>query len=140
MNNKIYDLADKCFLPVEKYRNEVQQFADQLLSMFNHKLQFIKNSDDVRLAIKEVEEEIYELGLSSEFASSNKIYVVAGTYQQYLDFLALNGVMVNKSKYIYVSSPDILRGVRGIHVIYYGTYKNRKDYDELMLYVSIANR
>lgn len=142
MNKKIYDLAEECLLPVDTHRNGVQEFADKLLSMFNSKLEFIKNSDDRLLAIKKVEEEIYELRLSSGFSHlrSNKIYVVAGTHEQYKHFLTINGVVGDKSRYVYVSSADVIRGIRGGHFIYYGTYTDRKDYEELMYGISIANR
>lgn len=142
MNKKIYDLAEECLLPVDDHRNAVQQFADKLLSMFSSKLEFIKNSDDRLLAIKEVEEQIYEMGLSSGFSPkwSDKIYVVAGTHEQYMHFLTINGVIGNKSKYVYVSSANTIRGIRGGHFIYYGTYKNRKDYEELMEYIYLASR
>ena len=60
---------------------------------------------------------------------SEPCYVVAGTYAQYGAWLQRKGH--NPQHYVYVSSVDVIRGLSTIHGLYIGTWKERKDIEEI---------
>ncbi len=68
-----------------------------------------------------------------------KFYVVAGNkkeYDLYVSEKMSSGKGDNK-KYIYVYRPDNLRGLSEISGVFIGTYANRKDIREIILYIGI---
>ena len=64
------------------------------------------------------------------------IAVVAGTYYQYQDFIRENNL--NTKEYFYVSSFEKILGMRKLKYILYGTYYQRKDFDQINLRLKIA--
>ena len=62
------------------------------------------------------------------------IAVVAGNYRQYCDWCEATGRSpFDHSKFLYVHSARALRGVHNIdRIVYYGTWYERDDYDEVM--------
>jgi len=71
---------------------------------------------------------------------NNKIYVIAGTYEQAnhwikkdLDYRwCLTTNIISLSNYVYVSSPERLRGVRDPHGIFVGYWRERPDILEIV--------
>lgn len=77
---------------------------------------------------------------------SERIYVVAGNYQQFQHYknnkikaLIESGVEIKSNHFVYVSNPDMLRGLRECHGFYIGTYYDRKDLEEINLNIRLAN-
>ena len=66
------------------------------------------------------------------------VYVVAGTYAQYLLY-AKNKTGDDKF-YIYVNSPDTLRGILDPHGVFIGTWMNRPDADQIIDNLLVASR
>ena len=64
------------------------------------------------------------------------IAVVAGTYKQYLNFIRENNL--NIKEYFYVSSFKKILGMRKLKYILYGTYYQRKDFEQINLRLQIA--
>lgn len=58
-----------------------------------------------------------------------KKYVVAGNYQEYKSHIDEKGYL--KSEYVYVNSPDQLRGLDKIEGFYIGSYEQRPDIEEI---------
>lgn len=58
-----------------------------------------------------------------------RIHIVAGTLQQAEHVARMNTLM--KSEWCYVSSPERLRGQLGGVAWLYGTYYQRRDFDEI---------
>ena len=58
-----------------------------------------------------------------------KKYVVAGNYQEYESHIDEKGYI--KSEYVFVYSPDQLRGLGKIEGFYIGSYEQRPDIDQI---------
>ncbi len=77
---------------------------------------------------------------------SDKIFIVSGTYEQYKQWVRKNidryyakNTSISLSHFVYVSSPDILRGHSEVHGYYVGSYKNRKDIEQIREMIRIVN-
>lgn len=75
----------------------------------------------------------------------NKIFVIAGTYDQYKVFAkqladAMNeeGLPVNRLDIVYISGPDTLKGYSNPWGYKVGTWAYRKDIKEIILQISLA--
>ena len=66
-----------------------------------------------------------------------KKYIIAGTEKEYKDFLKRRNF--KSDGYEFVNSPLNIRGMRNIHGFYVGTWKLRKDIDEIKLAIELAN-
>lgn len=66
---------------------------------------------------------------------TNKFYVVAGTYDQYRAYLSKNEF---SSHYVYVSHPDMLRGLKDPHGVFVGSWIDRHDIEDIILNLRIA--
>jgi len=66
-----------------------------------------------------------------------KKYIIAGTEKEYKDFLKRRNF--KSDEYEFVNSPLNIRGMRNIHGFYVGTWKLRKDIDEIKLAIELAN-
>lgn len=68
--------------------------------------------------------------------SMNNIWVVAGNFNEFERY-RLEKVMTPNTDFFYVSNANSLRGQRNISGVFYGSWKDRKDIDELIrvLYV-----
>lgn len=62
-------------------------------------------------------------------------YVVAGNYNEFNSWMRNKGH--NKLHYTYVSSIDTIRGLSDIHGLFIGTWRERKDIEEIKLYIDI---
>lgn len=69
------------------------------------------------------------------------IYVVAGNMQQYMHYCHINKVHPRQDAY-YIMDASRLRGhhwVDGDKLVYYGTYRERRDLVEILDYVRYLN-
>jgi len=58
-----------------------------------------------------------------------KIFVIAGNIQQYNYYIKAKGF---DKLYVYVSSPDTLRGHQDVHGVFIGTWRERKDIVDIL--------
>ena len=65
----------------------------------------------------------------------NDRYVVAGTYAQYLLYTRTK---TDDKFYIYVSGPDMLRGLRDPKGVFIGTWMDRPDIEDIVLNLRLA--
>jgi hypothetical protein len=69
----------------------------------------------------------------------NKIYVIAGNREQFREYAYRNiewrihsgQTSASMSDYVYVAGTRNLRGVKEPHGVFFGTYKDREDIDEI---------
>ena len=75
---------------------------------------------------------------------NSKYYIIPGNAGEFVDYrkelchrLHTQGTEVSYSHFVYVSSPENLRGIRNPRGWFVGTYHTRKDLEELvqMLYI-----
>jgi hypothetical protein len=78
--------------------------------------------------------------------ASEKMFIVAGTRQEYEHFirkkadeLAKTGYPISLSHFAFVSSPDVLRGHREVHGWFCGTYRQLRDIKEIVFRIRLAN-
>ena len=76
---------------------------------------------------------------------SDKYYVVAGNHDQYRDFIKkkaeelwADGVDVSLSRFVY-ATPDSIKGIHNPHGWFYGTWRNRKDIQQLVAIMKISS-
>lgn len=67
----------------------------------------------------------------------NKLYVVAGTYDQYVNYARTK---TDDVFYIYVSGPDMLRGLRDPHGVFIGSWIDRSDIRDIIEHLMVASR
>lgn len=67
-----------------------------------------------------------------------RIFVIAGTYQQFVSWAKENGIDPRNRHYIYVSSVQQLQGVREGELVLTGTWWDRPDIHELRQMVRVA--
>jgi hypothetical protein len=60
-----------------------------------------------------------------------KLFVVAGNYQEFQDFVIRKRMKGFSYDFVYVSSPEMLNGMTTIRGFYIGTYRNRQDWPEI---------
>lgn len=60
-----------------------------------------------------------------------RIYVVSGTHNEFMAY-KLNKNDPENTNYIYVSKPEILRGMRDPKGVFYGSWRNRSDILEIV--------
>lgn len=102
---------------------------------------------------KTVAEEVGKIAETGVFTTANvweeelqktPFYVVAGSYDQYKNYLAKKkseaGIlrMQDLNDYRYVSHADELRGLENIKGAFYGTWKDRKDIEEIKTAIAIS--
>lgn len=70
-----------------------------------------------------------------------KIFVVAGTYEQYRHFCryVATGIRMRNNA-IYVSGPEVFRGVLNPDVVFYGTWHSRDDIDDIETMIRVNAR
>lgn len=64
-------------------------------------------------------------------------YIIAGTKKEYDDFITKRNL--SKLNYVFVDSANVLRGLKDIHGFYVGSWRERKDIEEIKLSIEIAN-
>jgi hypothetical protein len=77
---------------------------------------------------------------------SEKLFIIAGTRQEYEYFirkkaneLSKSGYPISLSHFVYVSSVDNLRGQRDIHGWFYGSFRKREDLHDIVTQIRVAN-
>jgi len=68
-------------------------------------------------------------------ASNNKIFVVAGNYEQYKDWVKRNlaeNTSISLSNFVYVNGPEVFRGFNQVHGYFVGSYRTRPDIREIV--------
>jgi hypothetical protein len=78
----------------------------------------------------------------------SRIYVIAGNHAQANDYIRRkceerfkNGeTNVSMSDYSYVSTPDTFRGLREVHGVFIGTFRDRPDLEEIVHTIRLINR
>ena len=63
--------------------------------------------------------------------SNLKLFVVAGNYQEFQDFVIRKRMKGFSYDFVYVSDRDMLRGMTTIRGFYIGTYRERPDWPEI---------
>lgn len=66
-----------------------------------------------------------------------RIYVLAGSSGQFRAFV--DARQKSPTDYVYLHSPDQLRGVRGVNVVRFGTWYDRSDLGEFELALRVAD-
>ena len=69
--------------------------------------------------------------------SRMKLFVVAGNYQEFQDFVIRKRMKGFSYDFVYVSSPEMLKGMTTIRGFYIGTYRNRQDWSEIRDQIAI---
>ena len=79
---------------------------------------------------------------------NQKIFIIAGTYEQYRNWVKKNidriyqsdpSKSISLSNFVYVSGPDQLRGHREVHGYFVGTYRNRPDIIPILMQIRCIN-
>jgi len=60
-----------------------------------------------------------------------KLFVVAGNYQEFQDFVIRKRMKGFSYDFVYVSDCDTIRGMNTIRGFYIGTYRDRSDWSEI---------
>ncbi len=78
--------------------------------------------------------------------ASEKLFIVAGTWQEYNEFirrkadeLSKTGYPISLSHFVYVSSYATLRGQRNVHGWFYGSYRQRTDLQDIVMQIRVTN-
>ena len=69
--------------------------------------------------------------------SNLKLFVVAGNYQEFQDFVIRKRMKGFTYDFVYVSGADMLRGMNTIRGFYIGTYRQREDWSEIRDFIAI---
>jgi hypothetical protein len=78
---------------------------------------------------------------------TNKIYVITGNKAQYEEYIRKdtrkrwnNGdTSASYSDYVYVADTHTLRGLRDIHGVFVGNYRQRTDLNEIIFMLDVVN-
>lgn len=77
---------------------------------------------------------------------NDKIYVIAGNYQEFQKYIKEDAdkrvrnsdTRISLSHYVYVDSPEKLRGVRGAHGAFVGSYKQISNLNDIVTAISLS--
>jgi hypothetical protein len=69
--------------------------------------------------------------------SNLKLFVVAGNYQEFQDFVIRKRMKGFSYDFVYVSSPEMLKGMTTIRGFYIGTYREREDWPHIRDLIAI---
>jgi hypothetical protein len=77
----------------------------------------------------------------------NKIYVIAGTSSQAFEWMRNHAMKrfdsgdtsVSLTDYVIINSEDQMRGLREVHGFFVGTYRGRKDLQEIVHRIRLIN-
>jgi hypothetical protein len=79
---------------------------------------------------------------------NQKIFIIAGTYDQYRNWVKKNidriyqsdtSRSISLSNFVYVSKLDVLRGHREVHGYFVGTFRNRPDIRDIVIQIRRIN-
>lgn len=65
-------------------------------------------------------------------------YIVAGNYEQYVEWINRKGL--DPRAYRYVRDAEQLRGILNISGFFIGTFKNRKDIEDIKITILLSKR
>jgi hypothetical protein len=79
--------------------------------------------------------------------NNDKIFVVAGTHEQFTQFVRRKATQlwdggntsVTLSNFVYVSGPEVFRGFNSVHGYFVGTFRQRKDIEQILEMIRIIN-
>jgi hypothetical protein len=80
---------------------------------------------------------------------NQKIFIVAGNYQQYKDWVKRNidrlyqadpSKSISMSNFVYVSVEDTFRGHREVHGYFVGTFRDRPDIKDIVMRIRYINK
>lgn len=70
---------------------------------------------------------------------NEKIFVIAGNHQQHKNYVKVAiqkhvaaGKTISLSNFVYVSGPEVFRGWREVHGVFYGTFRERPDIRDIV--------
>ena len=63
--------------------------------------------------------------------SKMKLFVIAGNYQEFEDFVIRKRMKGFSYDFVYVSNRNMIRGLDTIRGFYIGTYRDRSDWSEI---------
>ena len=66
-----------------------------------------------------------------------KLFVVAGNYQEFQDFVIRKRMKGFSYDFVYISSAEMLKGMSTIRGFYIGTYRQREDWSEIRDFITI---
>jgi hypothetical protein len=66
-----------------------------------------------------------------------KLFVVAGNYQEFQDFVIRKRMKGFTYDFVYVSGAEMLKGMTTIRGFYIGTYRQREDWSEIRDFIAI---
>ena len=69
--------------------------------------------------------------------SRMKLFVVAGNYAEFQDFVIKKRIKGFTYDFVYVSSAEMLKGMSTIRGFYIGTYRQREDWSEIRDWIAI---
>ena len=69
--------------------------------------------------------------------SNLKLFVVAGNYQEFQDFVIRKRMKGFTYDFVYVSSAEMLKGMSTIRGFYIGTYRERPDWPQIRDWIAI---
>jgi hypothetical protein len=69
--------------------------------------------------------------------SRMKLFVIAGNYQEFQDFVIRKRMKGFSYDFVYVSNAEMLRGMTTIRGFYIGTYREREDWPIIRDFIAI---
>ena len=69
--------------------------------------------------------------------SRMKLFVVAGNYQEFQDFVIRKRMKGFTYDFVYVSGAEMLQGMTTIRGFYIGTYRKREDWPQIRDFIAI---
>ena len=69
--------------------------------------------------------------------SNLKLFVVAGNYQEFQDFVIRKRMKGFTYDFVYVSGAEMLKGMTTIRGFYIGTYREREDWPQIRDWIAI---
>ena len=69
--------------------------------------------------------------------SNLKLFVVAGNYQEFQDFVIRKRMKGFTYDFVYVSNAEMLQGMTTIRGFYIGTYREREDWPHIRDWIAI---
>jgi hypothetical protein len=69
--------------------------------------------------------------------SNLKLFVVAGNYQEFQDFVIRKRMKGFTYDFVYVSGAEMLKGMTTIRGFYIGTYREREDWPQIRDLIAI---
>ena len=73
----------------------------------------------------------------SAHTATHPLWIVAGTHQEFEDFVIRKRIMGLFFDYRYVRDADSIRGLQRIRGLYIGTYKDRVDWPQIEEHIKI---